>query len=121
MFKLLVLASAVFGCVVCINYNAVPSYNAPALVVGSPVTYNFPTYGGYPAQAPVVLANYGPSVYPALSFATADQDPIYALPQPYSANYKVLEPDTQASVTKVKVDRGSPAVSYEAGLGSITV
>lgn len=93
---------------------------APAVAFGSPVNYNFPVYGGYPPQAPVVLANYGPGVYPALAFAPANQDPLYARPA-YSANYKVLQPDTQASVVKVSVDRGAPAVSYEAGLGSITV
>lgn len=90
------------------------------MVVGSPVVYNYPVYGGYPAQSPVVLANYGPAVYPALNFAPANQDPIYEQPV-YSANYRALEPDTQASVSKVKIDRGSPAVSYEAALGKITV
>lgn len=112
------------------NYNSVPVYSAPLevsgyvapapLVVGAPVTYNIPNFGVYPAQAPVVLANYGPSVFPALNFAPANQDPIYDTPA-YSANYRALEPDTVASVTKVKVDRPAPAVSYEAGLGKVTL
>lgn len=74
----------------------------------------------YPAQAPIVLANYGPSVYPALNYVLANEDPIYEQPA-YSANYRVLEPDSKASVVKVKVDRGTPEISYEAGLGKINL
>lgn len=91
---------------------------APA-IIGSPVTYNFPNQG-YPAQAPIVLANYGPSIPQSLNYPTALEDPLYDQPA-YSAYYKALEPDTKASVSKITANRPAPLKSYEAAQGSITL